>query len=63
MHETNAEFGPREEENIFDFWIIGVVVIILGAIAILYYLRYVLIWPNIQSQIRTIARKCASVQN
>lgn len=43
MHETNAEFGPREEESIFDFWIIGVVVVVLGVIGFLYYLRYVVI--------------------
>lgn len=48
MHETNAEFGPREEENIFDVWIFGVIFIVLGVIAILYYLRYVVtVQPNI----------------
>lgn len=41
MHETNADFGPREEENIIDIWIFALIIVVLGIIAILYYLRYV----------------------
>lgn len=41
MHETNAEFGTREEENVLGIWAFGLIFIVLGAIAILYCLRYV----------------------
>lgn len=41
MHETEAEFGTREEENVVGIWGLGLIIIVLGAFAILYYLRYV----------------------
>lgn len=40
MHETNAEFGARDEENV-GIWAFGLIIIVLGGFAILYYLRYV----------------------
>lgn len=41
MHETNAEFEIREEENVIGIWALGLFCIVLGVIALLYYLRYV----------------------
>lgn len=41
MHETNAEFEPRESEMNFNIWAFGLIFIVFGVIAILYYLRYV----------------------
>lgn len=41
MHETNAEFGTRDEENVVGIWAFGLIIIVLGGFAILYYLRYV----------------------
>lgn len=41
MHETNAEFGTMGEENVFGIWAFGLIFIVLGAIAMLYCLRYV----------------------
>lgn len=42
MHETNAEFETRDEENVVGIWAFGLIFIVLGGFAILYYLRYVL---------------------
>lgn len=41
MHETEAEFGTREEENVVGIWGFGLIIIIFGVITFLYYLRYV----------------------
>lgn len=41
MHETNAEFEPRESEMNVNVWAFGIIFIVFGVIAILYYLRYV----------------------
>lgn len=41
MHETNAEFEPRESEMNVNIWAFGIIFIVFGVIAILYYLRYV----------------------
>lgn len=41
MHETNAEFEIRDEENVIGIWALGLFCIVLGVIALLYYLRYV----------------------
>lgn len=41
MHETNAEFEPRESEMNLNIWAFGLIFIVFGVIAILYYLRYV----------------------
>lgn len=41
MHETNAEFEPHEGEMIINIWAFGSIFVVLGVIAILYYLRYV----------------------
>lgn len=41
MYETEAEFGSEDHEKFMDFWGFGLIIIFLGVIAILYYLRYV----------------------
>lgn len=41
MHETNAEFETRDEENVVGIWALGLIIIVLGGVAILYYIRYV----------------------
>lgn len=41
MHETNAEFEPREGEMNINIWAFGIVFVVFGVIAILYYLRCV----------------------
>lgn len=41
MYETNEEIKTNREESIFGIWAFGLIIVILGAIAILYYLRYV----------------------
>lgn len=41
MHEANAEFETRDEENVVGIWAIGLIIIVLGGFAILYYIRYV----------------------
>lgn len=43
MHETSAEFEPREGEMNFNIWAFGLIFIVFGVIAILYYLRYVMV--------------------
>lgn len=41
MHETIGEFETKDEENVVGIWAFGLITIVLGGIAILYYLRYV----------------------
>lgn len=41
MFEPNDETRTNDERNMFGFWTFGLIIIVLGAIGILYYLRYV----------------------